>query len=330
MGGGPSAYGLFEHEGEIYIATDTPILITPYHKGEIYKINKNAPFEVTLYDTLAFPVNGASQLAYRITAHLNPSLFGNANILFGATMGIADKGYGLYYNWWTATDARKIANTGWHVQDYNEYSYISQYLGGSSVSGGKMKEVGLSHWTTPNTGATDESGFGARGAGARSSLGPFTNRGLAANFWTTNETGGATAYYINLQNASAAWQGPQNSKNYGFSLRLAKDSTTLQEGQQGTYIGNNGIVYKTICINGVETLAENLIETKYRDGSAIPNVIPSDEWAALTTGAYCEWNSGRLTAPDCSITFSQTAKTFKSPVAGSATITITENANLLG
>jgi len=40
-----------------------------------------------------------------------------------------------------------------------EYTVLTDYLGGEDIAGGKMKETGLGHWNSPNTGATNESGF---------------------------------------------------------------------------------------------------------------------------------------------------------------------------
>jgi len=36
---------------------------------------------------------------------------------------------------------------------------LVDYLGGNFVSGGKLKETDTIHWTNPNTGATNSSGF---------------------------------------------------------------------------------------------------------------------------------------------------------------------------
>ena len=67
-------------------------------------------------------------------------------------------GYGLLYNWYAASDAN-FATSGWHVPSYTEWTTLITYLGGSSVAGGKLKETGTVHWASPNTGATNESGF---------------------------------------------------------------------------------------------------------------------------------------------------------------------------
>jgi len=57
------SYGLFEYDGEIYIAGDNGI------GGVIYKIDKIIPYSLTLYDTTPYRISGASQLNYRLTEH---------------------------------------------------------------------------------------------------------------------------------------------------------------------------------------------------------------------------------------------------------------------
>jgi uncharacterized protein (TIGR02145 family) len=66
--------------------------------------------------------------------------------------------YGRVYDWNTALTA---CPPGWHLPSDAEWDVIVNYLGGSSIAGGKMKEAGFAHWKLPNTGATNESGFTA-------------------------------------------------------------------------------------------------------------------------------------------------------------------------
>lgn len=56
-------------------------------------------------------------------------------------------------------DNHGICPPGWHIPSVSEWNTLISYLGGYSVAGGKMKETGTSHWQSPNTGATNESGF---------------------------------------------------------------------------------------------------------------------------------------------------------------------------
>jgi len=84
---------------------------------------------------------------------------------------------------------------------------------------------------------------------------------------------------------------PEIEAAFGMSVRLVKDSTTLTHGQTGTYTGNDGRVYSTICIGTQEWLSESLCETEYRNGDPILEVTDNAAWAALTTGARCSYNN---------------------------------------
>jgi len=75
--------------------------------------------------------------------------------------------YGRLYNWYAVNDSRYIAPVGWHVPSDAEWLTLVDYLGGDTVADGKMKEIGTTHWVSPNTGATNESGFSALPGGYR-------------------------------------------------------------------------------------------------------------------------------------------------------------------
>jgi uncharacterized protein (TIGR02145 family) len=74
--------------------------------------------------------------------------------------------YGNLYNWYTVATT-KLCPSGWHVPSDAEWLTLIDYLGGESVAGGKLKEIGNSHWISPNTGATNESGFTSLPSGNR-------------------------------------------------------------------------------------------------------------------------------------------------------------------
>jgi hypothetical protein len=179
--------------------------------------------------------------------------------------------YGYEYNYYALLDSRNMANTGWHVARELEYWTMLGYLGGLSVAGGKMKEIGTSDWSSPNTGATNSSKFNARPCGCyASSFG-----GLHFQFHTGcrndySYNGGTARYIWAISNSGQNLSGGVTGFNVYTSQRLIKDSTTLTNGQEGTYTGNDGKLYRTICIGTQEWLADNLLETKYRNGDTIP------------------------------------------------------------
>jgi len=200
--------------------------------------------------------------------------------------------HGYLYNFHTVLDVRNIANTGWHVPTTSDYSTLRDYLGGLSVAGGKMKEVGLTYWTPNNIGATNISGFNGRGSGYRSNSGSYSSINTSSTFWSSDIFSSTFAYYYSLSGNNALFGSSSADYYYtGKSIRLIKDSTTLTNGQIGSYIGNDGYIYKTICIGTQEYLSENLVETKYRNGDSISIVTDNTTWIGLTTGASCSYNN---------------------------------------
>ena len=204
--------------------------------------------------------------------------------------------HGLLYNWYAATDAGLIAASGWEVPTRAKFDTLKTYLGGDTVAGGKLKEVGFTYWTTPNTDATNEVGFNGRGAGVRQSpAGNFNNLFTFGFFWTS-ETYFTSAYNNSLRFNDAALTQSYGSRSNGLSIRLIKTTTSLSNGQTGTYTGNDGKVYRTICIGTQEWLADNLCETQFRNleyilGFNAEGYVPFTDavWAALTTAGVCAY-----------------------------------------
>ena len=76
--------------------------------------------------------------------------------------------YGRLYKWYPALTA---CPSGWHLPTDEEWTILTDFLGGENVAGGKMKEVGTTLWDSPNNGATNESGFTALPGGYRNTNG---------------------------------------------------------------------------------------------------------------------------------------------------------------
>ena len=137
--------------------------------------------------------------------------------------------YGKLYNWYAVNDSRNIAPKGWHVPSNAEWQTLLDYLGGSSVAGGKLKETGTSHWNSHNTDATNESGFAALPGGYRSSGGGYYFIRSHAYFCSSTEYDSDHAWYRALDyNYSAVYCHYFNKRN-GFSVRCVMDSTTTEK-----------------------------------------------------------------------------------------------------
>lgn len=215
--------------------------------------------------------------------------------------------YGYLYNWYAAmgdadgsgSSETSIAVSGWHLPAYTECDTLVAYLGGISVAGGALKETGLTHWNSPNNGATNSSGFKAVGEGFRSTIGLYSQIGVTSQILNTYSATSTTTSVFAIggsTNTNAGTYVSGDKRRSGHAVRLLKDSTTLTHGQTGIYIGNDGKIYPTICIGTQEWLATNLAETLYRNGSSITNVTDDATWAALTTGARCAYNNDETNA----------------------------------
>ncbi|HPJ59291.1 MAG TPA: FISUMP domain-containing protein [Bacteroidales bacterium] len=103
--------------------------------------------------------------------------------------------FGALYNWYvidtSSNNVKNVCPTGWHVPTLSEWTTLSEFLGGESVAGGKLKETGTSYWWSPNTGATNESGFTARPGGCRDISGVSYDNG-SVGLWRTSTRYGTT------------------------------------------------------------------------------------------------------------------------------------------
>lgn len=129
--------------------------------------------------------------------------------------------YGMLYDGITAYHASNIAPTGWRIPTSDDWNTLINYLGGSSVAGGKMKEIGFTHWVIPNTGADNASGFKALGSGYRFVNGTFSGIRGQATWWVGNNTGNCLTITI-LYNAADVRTGNCTSQ-LGYSIRCVKE-----------------------------------------------------------------------------------------------------------
>jgi len=128
--------------------------------------------------------------------------------------------YGHLYNWLTLNRGQ-LAPTGWHVPTDAEWTTLTTFLGGENVAGGKLKETGTSHWLSPNTGATNETGFGALPSGGRTFDGifPTDDIGFRGQWWTSTQFDINPAFYRGVANNSGFAVKQMYNKLAGFSVR---------------------------------------------------------------------------------------------------------------
>jgi uncharacterized protein (TIGR02145 family) len=130
--------------------------------------------------------------------------------------------YGALYNWKTVNTG-KLCPTGWHVPTDSEWTTLTDCLGGTTIAGMKLKEVGTTHWDSPNTGATNESRFTALPGGYRGRYGTFNDIGYYGHWWSSSEYTMARAYFRYLSYNSAGIIRYYHSKRLGLSVRCIRD-----------------------------------------------------------------------------------------------------------
>jgi len=147
--------------------------------------------------------------------------------------------YGGLYQWdemmqyVTTSGTKGICPTGWHIPTDAQQHTLDDFLDtstcladredwGCDPAGGKLKETGTTHWTTPNTGATNSSGFTALPAGFRSTDGTFYGLGTGAYFWSSSESG-TSAWRRVLDCTYSTVYRYASDQAYGFSVRCLKD-----------------------------------------------------------------------------------------------------------
>jgi len=156
-----------------------------------------------------------------ITSETNPKY---EWIYYGYQLVIDPVIYGRLYTWHAATDTRNICPVGWHLPSRTEWNTLLTAMGGASVAGGKLKETGLSHWSTPNEGATNISGFTGIPTGNRAAAGSCSNYTNVSSLWSSTERDNTYAWYCAFGwNFEGAYTDVNTGKNIGLGIRCVKD-----------------------------------------------------------------------------------------------------------
>lgn len=143
--------------------------------------------------------------------------------------------YGVLYNWNAvmAGESETNANpsgvqgvcpTGWHLPSDAEWTQLANYFVDETIDGGKLKEAGTAHWNSPNTGATNETGFTARPGGYRYEDNSFMNLGQTGFWWsTTKEDGYDYGWNYQLNNDDSSLDRSSHHYSVGLSVRCVKN-----------------------------------------------------------------------------------------------------------
>ncbi len=129
--------------------------------------------------------------------------------------------YGKLYNWYAVKDSRNVCPTGWHVPTTDEWTTLTDYLGGEMVAGGKMKEIAL--WQNPNTDATNISGFSGRPGGYRDENAKFHDITGFGIWWSSTEYDSGFAWHRYMHYSNGVIDRDFDEENHGVSIRCIKD-----------------------------------------------------------------------------------------------------------
>lgn len=136
-----------------------------------------------------------------------------------------DSVYGPLYNWYAVNNTGNLCPSGWHVSTNAEWQTAESYLGGQYIAGGKMKEAGLMHWTIPNTGATNSTGFTGLPGGMRDPVNNVYSFIGENGLWWTSTIYGSNAWSTYMYYLNAGIDHNPVPKKYGLSVRCVKDVT---------------------------------------------------------------------------------------------------------
>ena len=126
------------------------------------------------------------------------------------------------YNWYTV-NTHKLCPIGWHVPTDIEWTILTNYLGGDSIAGGKLKEIDTIHWIHINIGASNETGFTALPYGYCRPDETFGGIGYYGFWWSATEDGSDYAFDRDMHFDNSNIDINNHSKRYGFSVRCVKD-----------------------------------------------------------------------------------------------------------
>ena len=149
--------------------------------------------------------------------------------------------YGKLYNWYaimgiydTASAAnpalrKKLAPMGWHIPNDEEWRLLMNCLDPNAVlvdawqnvAGGQMKLIGTSLWQSPNTGATNVSGFSGLPGGCYYRT--FSSIGIYG-FWWSSSVNVSNLPWCRTLHSNTEYLGRANYiKASGLSVRCVKD-----------------------------------------------------------------------------------------------------------
>jgi uncharacterized protein (TIGR02145 family) len=191
--------------------------------------------------------------------------------------------YGKLYNWYAVKDSRLIAPLGWHIPTDAEWTTLTDFCGGDSIAGNKLKEDGPIHWGNLNTTATNESGFTALPGGVCTNGGSVYDIGQIGYWWSNSENNNSMGLYRNLYSKFGSASRGDYSKSGGMSVRCVKDIQTLTTSTISITSTTSAIGGGFISYDGGEPITERGV---CWSTSPNPTILNSKTTDGPGTGAF--------------------------------------------
>jgi uncharacterized protein (TIGR02145 family) len=202
---------------------------------------------------------------------------------------------GALYNPYVLSDVRNIANTGWRVATEQDWNDMILATGEQFGDGMRLCSKKPADWDGGAVGS-NETGLTLKITNERSGeTGAFIYTSTS-NTWGNEPALPNVSFMMSISPDSIGYAPSTNLDKSGRAIRLVKDTSDLNQGETGIYVGNDGKTYKTINITGlgVEWMAEPLCETKFRNGDwvhgfdgGVYTPILNIDWVNLTSEAMC-------------------------------------------
>ena len=200
--------------------------------------------------------------------------------------------YGKLYNWYAVagihdndpnTPNKKLAPTGYHVPSDAEWTTLTDYLGGESVAGGKIKSITL--WDSPNIGASNSSGFTSIPGGVRYPNGTFQFQGYSSNFWTSTLNNTNAFFRNNVSVNGSVYGANDGTLNCALSVRCVKDEINPDDAFITTWVTD--VANETLTLPAQVDAPNYTID--WGDGSA------TNTYTATQAPSHTYSNSGEHT-----------------------------------
>lgn len=274
----------------------------------VFLVNKNTAQTVTDYDgnvyhTVTIGIQVWLKENLKVTHYRNGDSIPNItvdtqwlNLKSGAYCNLENNPkmgdeYGKLYNNYAVIDIRNICPDEWHVPSFDEWRTLWNKLG--TNPGGKLKEKGTKHWSSPNEGATDEYGFTALPGRRKCSDGSgWGYEGIDGNWWSSTEAVINQAFYYWISYCYGNLMYSSTGKKYGLSVRCLRDTPAqINEinDQGGIKIYPNPATNK-IYVNSTEkqdkkmqvfnTIGKCVLQTE------LNNTVNEIDISSLTKGIY--------------------------------------------